>query len=494
MSHGNCPACRTALPEASAFCPKCGHALGDRERPRQSATGGGWTEFLDRAWDFFASTKVAWTLIILIALASAVGTFIEQESLYQDWRPPHMYYPDRYGEFWGNLYLKLGLTHAYSSIWFATLILLLVINLIICSLQRLVPLHRMLVNPQVWKLPHFIRRQEVVVEVPGDLASVEARLKKRGYKMIRDRECAYGDKGRLSRYGPYILHIGLIIVCMAGFSKALPGWDVSKDVWIPDGQTVKVPDTDFALTNHKFTMELYPNGAPSRFATDASVIVDGKETLRQTIEVNHPVAYGGWEIYQASFRQEPGIATIKVMGALAKQQVTTIAFDLRQPQAEYPIGDKLKMAVRSYYHDFVVDPATQQGTNGSFEVKNPVLMAEFLTTDTNEVVGRAALIILAKDAEPVYEGPIYLTVDKIENRWETALKLHKDRTTPYMYTGLAVVMLGMVITFFIFHWQVWVREENGRVLVGARAFKNKFGLKQEMKRIFGEPEGEGKTA
>jgi hypothetical protein len=49
----------------------------------------------------------------------------------------------------------------------------------------------------------------------------------------------------------------------------------------------------------------------------------------------------------------------------------------------------------------------------------------------------------------------------------------------------------MLITFFIFHWQVWVREEEGGVLIGARAYKNGFGLTQEMKRLFGAPQGEG---
>lgn len=492
MAHENCPACRTQLPAGSSFCPSCGVALGDQERPRQRETAGSaWVEFVDRAWDFFVSTRVATVLIALVAIASVAGSLIEQESLYQDWRPPTMYYPARYGEFWGNLFLKLGLTHAYSSIWFATLIVLTVVSLIICSLQRLIPLHRTLVRPQVWKLPHFIRRQDVVIEVEGDLPSVEAKLIGRGYKLLRDREVAYGDKGRLSRYGPYIIHIGLIIVAAAGFAKALPGWDISKDVWIPDGQTVKVPETNFALTNHKFTMELYPNGSPARYATDTSVVVDGREVARKEIEVNHPMAYGGWEIYQASFRQEPGVAQIKVMDAAARQPVTTIALDLRQPEAEYPIGDQLKLAVRSYYHDFAVDPVSKEGTNASFEVKNPVLMAEFITAGTGQVVGRTALILLAKGAEPVFEGPLYLEVDRVDTRWYTALKLHKDLTTPIMYFGLAVVMAGMMITFFLFHWQVWARAENGRVLVGARAYKNRFGLKQELKRLLGTPEGEG---
>ena len=450
-----------------------------------------WVRLLDGTWDFFASTKVASVIIVAIAVASVLGTLIEQESLYQDWRPPYLYYPDRYGEFWGNLFMRLGLTHTFSSVWYAALILMLVISLIICSLHRLVPLHRMLVRPQVWKLPHFLRKQQIVLEAGCDLAEAEAMLRRSGYRIWRDRECIYAEKGRLSRYGPYVLHIGLLVVCFAASAKALPGWDESQDVWIPDGQTVKVPGTDFAITNHQFTIELYENGMPSRFATDASILVDGEEVLRRTIEVNRPLSYGGWDIYQASWREEPGMAHLRLVHAETGQVVTTIPFDLRDPAPEFPVeGTNLKVAVRTYLHDFMLDPETGQPTNASYEVLNPVLMAEVVAADTEQVLGRIALVILG-DTPAVYAGPYYLEVDRVDTRWYTALKLHQDKTVPYMYAGLAVVFIGMLMTFFIYHWQVWVRAENGGVLIGARAYKNRFGLNREIQRLFGKPQGEG---
>jgi len=479
------------LPDESNFCPECGRSVGQLERPRPVAGGGGWADFLDKAWDFFASTRVAVVLIALVAAASVLGSLIEQEHLYQDWRPPELYYPVRYGPFWGNLYMRLGLTHAYSSAWYATLILLVVISLIICSLHRLLPLHRMLTRPQVWKLPHFVRHQEITHEVAGGLADMEAKLRKRGYKVLRERECLYADRGRLSRYGPYIIHVGLLIVAFAAVGKAVPAWNQTSDVWIPDGQTVKVPDTNFAITNYKFTMETLPNGMPTRFATDAAIAQDGREIKRQTIEVNKPMSHLGWEIYQTSWREEPGVAYVRVNNQTG-QMVTNLAVDLRQPEQEYRITDQVKMVILAYYHDFIVDQQTQQPANASFEIKNPVIMAEFIDHQ-GKSLGRAALMIRAAD-KSYFTGAYGLAVERVETRWYTALKLHKDKTVPFMYAGLAVVMVGMVITFFLFHWQVWVREERGRLLIGARAYKNKFGLKQDLKRLLGMDAGEGTTA
>jgi cytochrome c biogenesis protein len=490
LALAKCPGCAAALPEESNFCPECGRALGDLERPRAAAQGSGWVEFVDKAWDFFASTRVAVVLIALLAVASILGSLVEQEHLYQDWRPPHLYYPDRYGAFWGNLYLRLGLTHAYTSTWYSTLVLMVVVSLIICSFHRLVPLHRMLTRPQVWKLPHFIRRQDVVHEAAGSIDEMEKKLKKRGYKVLRDRECLYADRGRLSRYGPYIIHIGLLLVAFSAVGKAVPAWNQTRDVWIQDGQTVKVPDTDFAITNHKFTMELYTTGMPTRFATDASIIRDGQEVKRQIIEVNKPMSHEGWEVYQTSWREEPGVARVKVTNQ-GGFPVANLAIDLRQPEQEYRITDQVKMAVVAYYHDFTLDPQTKAPANASFEIRNPVIMADFID-QKGETVGRAALMVMSKESS-YFTGPYALTVENVDTRWYTALKLHKDKTVPWMYFGLGVVMLGMMITFFLFHWQVWVREEQGKLLVGARAYKNKFGLKQDLKRLLGIVDGEVAT-
>jgi cytochrome c biogenesis protein len=162
--------------------------------------------------------------------------------------------------------------------------------------------------------------------------------------------------------------------------------------------------------------------------------------------------------------------------------------DLRQPEQAYPINDHLKLVVLAYYHDFLLDPESQQPTNASFEVKNPVIMGDFQDLKGTSL-GRVALMVLAPD-KSFTMGDYGLAVEKVDTRWYTALKLHKDKTIPFLYAGLAVVMLGMVITFFLFHWMIWVREEDGKLLIGARAYKNKFGLKQELKRLLGLPAGE----
>ena len=87
-------------------------------------------------WDFFASVKLALFTLFFLATTSVIGTIIPQKETAQ-------WYIDRYGEASANLFQILSITpDMYSSGWFLSLLGLLCINLIICSLDRF---------PGVWR-------------------------------------------------------------------------------------------------------------------------------------------------------------------------------------------------------------------------------------------------------------------------------------------------------------------------------------------------------
>lgn len=452
---------------------------------------------LDQLWDFFASTRVAVVLIFLIAVAAIAGTLVEQEDLYQDWRPPELYYPFRYGPTWGPLFIRLGLTHAYTSLWFLVLLFLIVVSLIVCSLQRLVPLWRALHKPQVAKSPAFVRRQEVVGQVPvapgpDPLQTLAQRLRRTGYQVLQTGQSLYADRGRFSRYGPYVIHIGLIIAALAGASKSIPGWDVSHDFWVADGQTVLVPGTSLAFRSDKFTMELYPSGMPKLFRTDGVLMDGSREVVRHSIEVNRPLEYQGWGFYQASWKSEPGIARFNLVEVNSERVLGSLNIDLKNPEPEYPLGGGFKLRVDEYFSDFGVDEAGRP-INRSRDISHPVLRLSYLDA-LGRVIGAQALLV-APDPDlqpppPLGAGPLRLDQTGIDLRWHTGIKAHRDRSVPYIFTGLGIVLLGMGMTFFVFHRQLWAAVEGDLVAVGARTHKNRFGLKQEMQRLLGDLGGQ----
>lgn len=505
MELQRCPECGTALPGppgTAHYCPRCGApqtaAAAAAARPAVPAVAvrrepSAWAEFLDAAWDFFASTKVATVLIFLLAAASIVGSLIEQESLYQDWRPPELYYPYRYGEFWGPLFMRLGFTHAYTSVWFLSLLYLVVVSLIVCSLQRLVPLHRALQNPPVERHAGFIHRQEVTAALPGadpdPLAPLAAYLKRRGYRVLRKGRGLHADRGRLGRYGPYIIHIGLIVCAFAAAAKALPGWDVTQDLWVPDGQTVALPGTRLAIRSERFVLEEYENGTPRLFKTEAVLFDGGQEVLRHDIRVNHPLKYQDWEFYQASYNVEPGIATFEVKRTDGGDPVGTVQIDLKDPAPAYDLGQGYRAQVEEYYPDFDIDPKTGKPYNKTRQILHPVFRLSIWDA-AGKQVGAQALAVGVRPGEwkelpLIGQGPVYLQQTGVKMRWYSGLKVHKDLTIPYMFSGLGIVLAGMYVTFFIFHRQVWALALPEGVILGARTNKSRYALVQEMRKLAG---------
>lgn len=96
---------------------------------------------VDKIWNFFSSVKVGVWLIVLTLLASILGTVLPQK-MYID-LPPEVYYKQEYGWF-GELYYRLGFHDLYGSWWYLLLIAMIGISLVICSLDRVVPLYKAL--------------------------------------------------------------------------------------------------------------------------------------------------------------------------------------------------------------------------------------------------------------------------------------------------------------------------------------------------------------
>src|SRR5690606_28688453 len=97
---------------------------------------------LDRIWNFFSSVKVAVYLIIITLTLSILGTLLPQVNVIPSTNPAQ-YYANEYGTF-GEIYYALGLADTFGTWWFKGLILMIAASLIICSLDRIIPLYKAL--------------------------------------------------------------------------------------------------------------------------------------------------------------------------------------------------------------------------------------------------------------------------------------------------------------------------------------------------------------
>ena len=104
---------------------------------------------LSGIWDFFSSVKLTIVLLLSLAATSIVGTLIPQNE------DPAAYFK-AFGQYLFQLFNILDLFDMYHSWWFQLLLILLTINIIVCSIDRMSSNRRILfVKKSSFKLPRF---------------------------------------------------------------------------------------------------------------------------------------------------------------------------------------------------------------------------------------------------------------------------------------------------------------------------------------------------
>ena len=162
--------CGHVNPHGTVLCEACGKVLDEQSQDkslldmryegsaRRSQTYN--KSIVDKIWNFFSSVKVGVWLIVITLVASAAGTILPQEMYIPPTLPAAEYYEEEYGLF-GKLYYELGLNNLYSSWWYLVLIAMIGVSLVICSLDRVVPLYKALKAQRVTRHEGFLKRQRV---------------------------------------------------------------------------------------------------------------------------------------------------------------------------------------------------------------------------------------------------------------------------------------------------------------------------------------------
>ena len=102
-----------------------------------------------KIWDFFSSVKLTIVLLLSLAATSIIGTLIPQNE-----NPAA--YLEAFGGYLFRLFDILDLFDMYHSWWFQFLLILLTINIIVCSIDRISVNRRILfVKKPSFKLPRF---------------------------------------------------------------------------------------------------------------------------------------------------------------------------------------------------------------------------------------------------------------------------------------------------------------------------------------------------
>jgi len=347
----------------------------DSQRPHRSLA---W-----RVFHFLGSMEFAITMLITLAIASVIGTVLQQNQPYPD-------YVIKFGPYWFDVFEKLGLYDVYSALWFLAILTLLVVSTSVCVIRHAPSMFRdmfnLRTNVQLKSLRSMHHRAEwqVVGSMDDAATTLREQLSQRGYRtrttVKDDAQLVSAMRGGMNRLGYILTHVAIIVICVGGLldsnlplklaewqgrleveTRNLPLSQVPKEsrlpvgpqafrgsVSIPEGRASSVaylPMRDgYLVQNLPFTIEVkdfriehYASGQPKSFESDL-VIYDPelKQPLEQTIAVNHPLFYKGYAIYQASFGDGGSELSIDAWPLFAGQaeptQLEAKVFDNREMQ------------------------------------------------------------------------------------------------------------------------------------------------------------------
>ncbi len=503
-----CSICKHENNLDSERCHNCGNVLiekldmryegADRRSQQRTQT------IIDKIWRFFASVRNGMYILLLVLLITAIGTILPQRAYIPIGRTPQEFYESEYGVF-GSLYLDLGFDQLYSSWWYMTLLGLLGASILIASIDRFFPLYRALKLQPVKRKKHFLIRQVYVRY--KEISNQERLLKQirgRGYRIRQDGEDYLAEKNRFARWGPYVNHIGLLLVLLAAFLRLFPYFYQDEFVWIRDGETAVVPDTDQSLfiKNEQFSVDTYDNddpkfeaaieqegrSIPKSFSTDIIVYkaedhIAGEtpdlDVLNQmTVSVNHPGKAAGFTIYQSGYQLNE-FSSLTLRAENEEGVTADFKIDTENPQADYELDNGLQAKLVDYYPDYRLD-GDKIITATKFP-RNPAFVFDISEDNHTE------RLFIAIDEAVSKTGTNNYSVRAVDYDTHnvTGLSVKRDLTLPVFLLGGLIFMIGLIQGLYWQHRRIWLqRQADGSYLIAGHTNKHTSSFEREMDRIF----------
>lgn len=302
--------------------------------------------------EFLGSMNLAITLLVVVAVASVIGTVLQQNQ-------PYSNYVIKFGPFWFEVFNQLGLYDVYGSVWFIAILAFLILSTSVCIYRQAPGKVREMVRfrTQVradslrgfhqyieWRWPDY-DFQTTLAEITHTFQSFGYRYRTQNYG---DRQIVAAMKGRYNRLGYLFTHIAVVAIGVGGLADGniwlkLKEWrgeivletrdlaarDIPPasrlapnaipafrgNIMLPEGSAANfvflrlrdgfvLQELPFTIELQDFQVEYHTTGQPKSFVSRVRIYDKeqlGATPLDATIRVNHPLFYRGYAIYQSDF-------------------------------------------------------------------------------------------------------------------------------------------------------------------------------------------------
>jgi len=285
------------------------------------------------AW--LADLRMAIVLLLLIAVASGLGTAIPQKEAADFY---HQRYDDAPWLGWlkADGLLRLQLDHVYSSGWFLALLAFLGLALMLCSWRRQWPALQASLRWIDYTTPRQLSKLLLAETRPmagdGALEALASELRAKGWNVREQEGRLAARKGLVGRVGPLLVHAGLVVLMLGAAWGALAGQRLER--FLAPGSDLELLDRQgrpqVTVVLDRFAIARDPAGRPEQFTSTLRLVpppltaaaaspseplpspasspsqppLEPQATrLERPVEisVNHPLRYKGITLYQADW-------------------------------------------------------------------------------------------------------------------------------------------------------------------------------------------------
>ena len=419
---------------------------------------------IQRLFKLLIDLKFSIGNLILIAVVSSIGSFIEQDE-------PKIFYEQNYsiekpiyGFINSKLILTLGLDHIYTTWWFLSLLIILGFSLIGCTVTRQFPL----LNTS--KDYFFKKQKKSFLTLPFAIKFekktylkelILSKFQKKNLYIYQKDNLIYAYKGLIGRFSPILVHFSLILILTGSAFGAFKNFKAQE--FLPKGEVfhiqnpikigllTKLPSVTTRVND--FWVE-YKNKKINQFYSNISILYSwGNEIKRQTISVNDPLRYQNIDFYQSDWN----LLGIRVKNTQNNQIYEYPVFPLNKNNKAWITWIQSDKSTTTVIFDQLQNTFLSYDKNGTFLRSN-----EF-----GDIIENNFIII---DILPA-----------------TGLLIKYDPSIFLIYSGFALLMLTTLLSYLPYT-QFWVFEDQQYIWLGSSTNRGKIQLEIEFENIVRELE------
>ena len=435
-----------------------------------------------------ANLRTGIVLLILVVIASALGTFILQRPVTDADKMARVYSPEMLR--WLDW---AGLTDVFHAWWFMTLLTLVSLSIVLVSVDRFPNAWRFYARPYRKTDSHFRSALSHKVELPirnaeQGLNAAERALKKLRWPVERiadKREPAlYSERHRFSVMAVYVIHASLLLIFCGGILDGVFGYSgfmalergqQVNQIELRNGTKKTIP---FSIKCYGAGQENYADGSPKKWWSKLAVVQDGKEVQTKEIVVNDPLVHNGLRFYQSSYGMTGKLDGLKLVATPENGTGREITAQMNEP---FDLDPNTTVTLAEYIPDFFI--RDNQVFKRSDNPENPAFRLQV----KNKATGEDAKLWLFPAYGETAQGEktnYSFTYRDMQMGYFTGLEVSHEPGQWLVWAGCLLMGAGLFVAFYMVHMRLWVAvvpDARGKLVlwIGGQANKNRDRFEQK---------------